>query len=80
MSSYMNPSFSSSSRTKRSFGVNLKTERGLELAPDDKDPYVNTMNALSRKGTHVPEEYLLDRLLLAGIVEARGCERFGMVA
>jgi tRNA-(ms[2]io[6]A)-hydroxylase len=55
-------------------------ERGLELAPDDKDPYVNAMNALARKGTHVPEEYLLDRLLLAGIVEARGCERFGMVA
>lgn len=29
--SNMNPSFASSSRTKRSFGVDLKTERGLEL-------------------------------------------------
>jgi crotonobetainyl-CoA:carnitine CoA-transferase CaiB-like acyl-CoA transferase len=31
VSSYMNPSFASSSRTKRSFGVNMKTERGREL-------------------------------------------------
>ncbi|MEE3328722.1 MAG: CoA transferase [Myxococcota bacterium] len=31
MSSYMNPSFASSSRTKRSFGVNLNDERGREL-------------------------------------------------
>lgn len=31
VSSYMNPSFASSSRTKRSFGVNLKTERGRGL-------------------------------------------------
>jgi tRNA-(ms[2]io[6]A)-hydroxylase len=38
---------------------------------------VNAMNALSRKGSR---GYFLDRLLLAGIVEARGCERFGMVA
>ena len=26
------------------------------------------------------EEYFLDRMLVAGIVEARGCERFGRVA
>jgi len=31
LSSYMNPSFASSSRNKESFGVNLKTERGREL-------------------------------------------------
>lgn len=31
LSSYMNPSFASSSRSKKSFGVNLKTERGREL-------------------------------------------------
>jgi len=31
MSSYMNPSFASSSRTKESFGVNLNDERGREL-------------------------------------------------
>jgi crotonobetainyl-CoA:carnitine CoA-transferase CaiB-like acyl-CoA transferase len=31
MSSYMNPSFLSSNRSKRSFGVDLRTERGREL-------------------------------------------------
>ena len=31
MSSYMNPSFASSSRTKQSFGVDVKKEKGLEL-------------------------------------------------
>jgi crotonobetainyl-CoA:carnitine CoA-transferase CaiB-like acyl-CoA transferase len=31
MSSYMNPSFASSSRSKRSFGVNLKSPEGVEL-------------------------------------------------
>ncbi|MAI78729.1 MAG: hypothetical protein CL917_07305 [Deltaproteobacteria bacterium] len=34
MSSYMNPSFSSSNRTKRSFGVDLNHERGRELVRD----------------------------------------------
>jgi crotonobetainyl-CoA:carnitine CoA-transferase CaiB-like acyl-CoA transferase len=34
MSSYMNASFISSSRSKRSFGVDLRTERGRELAQD----------------------------------------------
>jgi crotonobetainyl-CoA:carnitine CoA-transferase CaiB-like acyl-CoA transferase len=31
LSSYMNPSFASSNRNKQSFGVNLKTKRGIEL-------------------------------------------------
>ena len=30
-----------------------------------------------RKGA---EAYLLDRLLIGGIIETRGCERFGLVA
>ncbi len=34
MSSYMNPSFASSSRSKQSFGVDLKTEKGRELLRD----------------------------------------------
>jgi len=55
-------------------------ERGLALAPDEKDAYVNAMNGLSRRGTGDSEGYFLDRLLLAGIIEARGCERFGAIA
>ena len=27
-----------------------------------------------------PEQYFLDRLLVLGVIEARGCERFGLVA
>jgi len=52
-------------------------ERGLVLAADTKDPYVNRLAEEFRKGS---EAYFLDRLLVAGIVEARGCERFGLVA
>jgi tRNA-(ms[2]io[6]A)-hydroxylase len=52
-------------------------ERGLILADDYKDPYVNALRAQVRTGG---EGVLLDRLLVAGIVEARGCERLFMVA
>ena len=34
MNSYMNPSFASSSRSKQSIGIDLKTERGLELVEE----------------------------------------------
>jgi tRNA-(ms[2]io[6]A)-hydroxylase len=57
--------------------VKLMHERGLMLQPDEKDPYVNALRRHCRQGS---EFYLLDRLLVAGIVEARGAERFGMVA
>ena len=52
-------------------------ERGLMLGADTKDSYVRQMNACARKGSDV---YLMDRLLIAGIIEARGCERFGLAA
>ncbi|HYT32153.1 MAG TPA: tRNA-(ms[2]io[6]A)-hydroxylase [Thermoanaerobaculia bacterium] len=52
-------------------------ERGLVLSPDAKDPYVNSLTREFRQGS---DPYFLDRLLVSGIVEARGCERFGLVA
>jgi tRNA-(ms[2]io[6]A)-hydroxylase len=52
-------------------------ERGLRLGSDTKDPYVGQFLKELRDGSDV---YFLDRLLIAGIVEARGCERFGLVA
>ncbi len=52
-------------------------ERGLVLSPDAKDPYVNRLTREFRQGS---EAYFLDRLLVTGIIEARGCERFGLVA
>jgi tRNA-(ms[2]io[6]A)-hydroxylase len=50
--------------------------RGSTLGADAKDEYVVRMMGLVRRG---PELYLLDRLLVAGIVEARGCERFRLL-
>ncbi|MGB5291998.1 MAG: tRNA isopentenyl-2-thiomethyl-A-37 hydroxylase MiaE, partial [Lysobacterales bacterium] len=57
--------------------VKIMQERGLVLLPDEKDPYVNALRRSLRQGS---ELNLMDRLLIAGIVEARGAERFGMVA
>lgn len=51
--------------------------RGLVLQRDEKDAYVNRLNALLDRGSH---GYFLDRLLVAGIIEARGCERFAILA
>lgn len=57
--------------------VKLMQQRGLQLRADEKDPYVNALRGCCRQGD-LP--YLLDRLLIAGIIEARGAERFGLVA
>ncbi len=57
--------------------VKILHARGLILGADTRDHYVNALRKEMRQGTEV---YLLDRLLIAGIIEARGCERFGMVA
>lgn len=58
--------------------VRLIYDRNLTLAADEKDEYVRAMMRKQRKGD--AKEYLLDRLLIAGIVEARGHERFSMLA
>jgi tRNA-(ms[2]io[6]A)-hydroxylase len=55
----------------------LVAERGLTLTDDYKDPYVNELRAQCRTAG---EALLLDRLLVSGVVEARGCERLFMVA
>jgi len=52
-------------------------ERGLTFAPDYKDEYVETLRKWGRRGG---SEGLVDSLLVAGVVEARGCERLKMVA
>lgn len=57
--------------------IKLLYQRGLEPGADTKDEYVNQFRKAFRKGTDV---YMLDRLLVGGIIEARGCERFGLVA
>ena len=50
---------------------------GGSLGADSKDVYVGELLGLVRRG---PDFYLLDRLLVAGVVEARGCERFRLLA
>jgi tRNA-(ms[2]io[6]A)-hydroxylase len=57
--------------------VRIMHERGLTLLPDQKDVYVNALRRTFRQGK---EFYFMDRLLIAGIIEARGAERFGLIA
>lgn len=52
-------------------------DRGLHLGGDEKDPYVNALLKLAR---HSPLERLIDRLLIFGIIEGRGCERFQLLS
>ena len=56
----------------------LLVARGLTLGIDVPDRYMGALfRTLRRK---VVDEYLLDRLVLFGVVEARGCERFRMIS
>lgn len=55
----------------------LLRKRNLKLLPDEKDPYINGLLKQIRNGR---DEEFLDRLLVFGIVEARGTERFRVVA
>ncbi len=54
----------------------LMEARGLRLAPDSKDPYVNALNALCRSQPH---PRFLDRMLVSSLVETRGAERFRLI-
>ena len=51
--------------------------RGLVTASDTKDPYVLGLRQVIRKETNA---FLLDRLLTASVIEARGAERFSLIA
>lgn len=51
--------------------------RNLVLQADEKDPYVTALFQHMRKGSDL---YFMDRLILACIIEARGHERFGLIA
>ena len=57
--------------------VKLMATRQLQLQKDEKDPYVNQLRKQARNGR---DDYFLDRLLLGGVIEARGAERFGLIA
>jgi tRNA-(ms[2]io[6]A)-hydroxylase len=57
--------------------VALMAGRGQRLGPDAKSAYLRGLAAEYREGS---EAYFLDRLLTSAIAEARGCERFGLLA
>ncbi len=57
--------------------INLILKRGLIPQSDCKDTYVAELSRKARKGR---AEFLLDRLLIAAIIERRGAERFELVA
>lgn len=52
-------------------------KQGNKLKSDEKDPYVHELLKVLRTGIR---ERFLDRLLMAAIIENRGCERFALVA
>lgn len=58
----------------------LTCNRGLSLADDQKDPYVNGLHKHMRRQSKQSNEYLLDRLLSAAVIETRGAERFTLLA
>ncbi len=53
--------------------------RGWTLGPERKDPYIHDLAAFIKKGGS-REAQLVDRLLLAAMIEARSCERFRMLS
>lgn len=57
--------------------VKLMQERQLAMTADEKDPYVNQLRRHLRKGS---DDYFLDRLVSAAVIEARGEERFRRLA
>jgi tRNA-(ms[2]io[6]A)-hydroxylase len=57
--------------------VKLIHRRGEITGKDEKDLYINEFRKTMRKES---EQYFLDRMLIAGIIEARGAERFGLLA
>ncbi|MDC0535029.1 tRNA-(ms[2]io[6]A)-hydroxylase [Francisellaceae bacterium] len=58
--------------------VKLLHDKGLTLAPDEKDPYIHGLRKYIRND--ISGFLLIDKLLIAAIVEARGVERFGEIA
>lgn len=57
--------------------IKIIEERGSMLGDDEKDTYVKDLRKLFRHGQ---QEFFMDRLLIGGVIEARGYERFSLVA
>jgi len=55
----------------------LMARLGLSPLPDQEDEYVNILMKACRTGR---EERFLDRLLVSGVIEARGAERLQLIS
>lgn len=58
---------------------NLIKKRGFELGREKRDPYVHDLMAFIKRGGSY-EMVLVDRLLIAAMIEARSCERFRVLS
>ena len=58
--------------------MKIIASRNLIIGNEKKDPYVNFLRGKLDKSDS--EAYLLDRLLLGAVIEARGEERFNLLA
>jgi tRNA-(ms[2]io[6]A)-hydroxylase len=58
---------------------NFIQKRGFKLGSERKDPYVHDLMQFIRKDGS-KESKLMDRLLLAAMIEARSCERFKVLS
>lgn len=54
-------------------------ERGFTLGEEAKDPYVKDLMGIVFKGGNY-EQVIVDRLLIAAMIEARSCERFRVLS
>jgi len=57
--------------------MKILLDYGIKPEPDQRDIYVNALQGLIRRG---PALFLLDRLLVAALLERRGAERFARIA
>jgi tRNA-(ms[2]io[6]A)-hydroxylase len=57
--------------------LKLLTARDVTLGQDKKDTYIKNIRAVFRNGSDV---FLMDRLLVAAVIEARGYEKFWLVS
>lgn len=54
-------------------------ERGFKLGFERKDPYVKDLTKFIKKGGNRKQQ-LVESLLMAGMIEARSCERFRVLS
>jgi tRNA 2-(methylsulfanyl)-N6-isopentenyladenosine37 hydroxylase len=56
------------------------TQRGLRMELPYSDTYVARLTAAARQSHHDGQPPLLDKLLVAALIEGRSCERFRLLA